>query len=114
MVLSRNWAAVGHLHVQFLFGVIYDAAKVHGLGLKIKIWEVDFSPNSDLLLMRMLHEAHPEHPLCHPAVQILLISWVKLDAEMKFLAYIQHHGLQGDESINHLCDQVPGSDSRKQ
>lgn len=97
VVLGRNWAAVGHLHIQHLLSVIHDAAEVHGLGLETEIREVDFSPNSDVLLMRMPHKAHPESPLCYPAVQIVLVSWVKLDAEMKFLPYIQRHGLQGDE-----------------
>lgn len=73
MVLGRNWSAAGHLHIQHLFSVIHVAAKVHGLGLEMEIWEVDFSLNS---VMRMLHEAHPQNPLCHPAIQIVLISWV--------------------------------------
>lgn len=97
VVLGSNLAAVGHLHRQLSLRAIHDAAKVHGIGLEMEIWDVDLSPNSDLLLMRILHDAHPENPLCHPAVETVLISWVKLDAEMKFLPYIQRHGLQGDE-----------------
>lgn len=97
MVPDRHLAAVGHLHVQRLLCVIYDAAKVHGIGLEMEIWVVDFSPNSDPLLVRMLHEAHPENPLYLPAGQSVLISRVKLDAEVKFLPHTQRHGLQGDE-----------------
>lgn len=97
MVVDSEWAAVGHFHMQLLFSVIYDAAKVHGLGREVEIREVDFSPNRDFHHTRMLHEAHPENLLYHPAGHTVLISWVKCDAEMKLLPYIHCQRLQGDE-----------------
>lgn len=97
MVPDNQWAAVGHLHVTHIPGVIQDAAKVQGRGLDLEIREVDFSPNGDLLFMRMLQELDLQSLLCCPDKQILLISSVKSNAELKFLPCPQPHGLQGDE-----------------
>lgn len=97
MVLDKKRAAVGHLDVTHIFSVIQDAAKVHGRGLDMKIWKVDFSPNGDLLLMRMLQKPYLQSLLYYPDIQILFISRVKSDGEMKFLPYLQLHGLRGDE-----------------
>lgn len=97
MVLDNQWAAVGHLHVTHILGAIQDAAKVQGRGLDLEIREVDFSPNADLLFMRMLQEPDLQSLLCCPDKQILRISRVKSDAELKFLPCPQLHGLQGDE-----------------
>lgn len=97
VVLDKKRAAVGHLNVTHIFGVIQDAAKVQGHGLDTKIRKVDFSPNGDLLLMRMLKKLYLQSLLYYPDTQILFISRVKSDGEMKFLPYLQLHGLQGDE-----------------
>lgn len=97
MVLDKKWAAVGHLDVTFTLSAIQDAAKVHSHGLELEIGKVDFSPNSDLLLMRMLKKLYLQSLLYHPDDPILFISRVKSDGEMKFLPYLHLHGLQGDE-----------------
>lgn len=97
VVLDKQRAAVGHLDVTYIFGVIQDAAKVQGRGLDMEIREVDFSPNGDLLLMRVLKKLYLQSLLCYPAIQILFISRVKSDGEMKFLPCLQLHGLQGDK-----------------
>lgn len=97
MVLDKKWAAVGHLDITHIFSVIQDAAKVQGRGLELEIREVDFSPNSDLLFMRMLQEPDLQSLLCCPDKQVLLVSRVKCDAELKFLPSPQLRGLQGDE-----------------
>lgn len=96
VVLDKEWAAVGHLDATLHFRVIQDAAKVHGRGLDMEVWKVDFSPNGDLLLVRMLKKLYLQSLLYFPAVQILFISRVKSDGEMKFLPYLQLHRLQGD------------------
>lgn len=97
MVVDKKWAAVGHLDVTHIFSVIQDAAKIQGRGLDMEIWKVDFSPNGDLLLMRMLKKLYLQSLLYYPDTQMLFISRVKSDGEMKFLPYLQLHGLQGDE-----------------
>lgn len=99
MVLHKKRAAVGHLDITHIFGVVQDAAKVQGCGLDKEIWEVDFSPNSDLLLMRMLEKTYLQRLLYYPATQILPISRVKSDAEMKLLPCPQLHWLQGDRVL---------------
>lgn len=96
-VLDKKWAAVGHLNVTHIFSVIQDAAKIQGHGLDMKIRKVDFSPNGNLLLMRMLKKLYCQSLLYHPDIQILFMSRVKSDGEMKFLPYLQLHRLQGDE-----------------
>ena len=97
VVLDKKWAAVGHLDVTHTFSVVQDAAKVQGHGLDMEIRKVDFSPNGDPLLMRMLKKLYLQNLLYYPATQILFTSRVKSDGEMKFLPYLQLHGLQGNE-----------------
>lgn len=82
-------AAVGHLNVTHVLGVVQDAAKVHGRGLHVKIWEVDFSPKSNVLLKRVLKKLYFQSPLRHPDVQTLFVSRVKSDGEVKFLPSLQ-------------------------
>lgn len=97
MVLDKKRAAVGHLDVTHTFSVVQDAAKVQGRGLDMEVWKVDFSPNRDPLLMRMLKKSYLQNLLYYPGTQILFISRVKSDGEMKFLPHLQLHGLQGNE-----------------
>ena len=96
VVPDEKRAAVGHLNVTLHLSVIQDAPKVHGHSLELEIGEEDFSPNSDLLLARMLEQLYLQSLLCHPAIQMLLVSRVKSDGEMTFLPYLQLHWLQGD------------------
>lgn len=99
VVLDKKRAAVGHLDITHIFSVIQDAAKVQGCGLDKEIWEVDFSPNSDLLLMRMLKKLYLQSLLYYPAAQVFPISRVESEAEMKFLPCPQLHWLQVDRVL---------------
>ena len=71
VVLDKKWAAVGHLDVTHTFSVVQDAAKVQGRGLDMEIRKVDFSPNRDLLLMRVLKKSYLQNPLYYPATNPL-------------------------------------------
>jgi len=82
-------AAVGHLNVTHVLGVVQDAAKVHGCGPHMKIWEVDFSPNGNVLLKRVLEKLYFQSPLYYPDVQILFVGGVKSDGEVTFLPSLQ-------------------------
>lgn len=98
-VPHQKRAAVGHLDVTHVFGVVQDAAKVQGHGLDVEVWEVDLSPNSNLILLGVLEKLYFQGLLCYADIQVLSVRGVKSDGEVKFLPYPQLHRLPGDEEI---------------
>lgn len=92
-VLYRQRAAVGNFQLLCALCVIENAAKVDLSIRKVKVWEVHFSLQGDVICMRVFSVSDGQNFFQDSALEIIDESRVKPDGQLHFLTSVKVQGI---------------------
>lgn len=83
-IFDKKGTAVAHTDVMDNFCVIQDAAKIEIHCLEVEVWKMHFSPEIDIVHMRMLQVTQNENLFWYSTTKVISIGGVKPDWKVMY------------------------------